>query len=259
MPVAHRTPIFLTPSCGAAVGLWTWATWTRCGPPSAPPTASTTPGRWSAVQAPTTSAQFSRLSVAERLDAGSGHPGRRLQLGDGDQRKTVRWLALPVWPVAQPHAFLWQNGSMQDLGALGWNQQHRYDINDKGQVVGALQTGQNSHAFVWANGQMQDLNNLIPADSGWVLSRGARHQQQRPDRRFWGHQRPDARLPAHTERLSLDQPERRLVARDHELGPARRPRRRRYRHLCPERAVRGGCQRRWPPQPRRQPTFRWGE
>jgi probable HAF family extracellular repeat protein/T5SS/PEP-CTERM-associated repeat protein len=68
-----------------------------------------------------------------------------------------------------PHAFLWHNGSMQDLGALTWNQSIAYDINDKGQVVGALQTGPNSHAFVWADGQMQDLNNLIDANSGWVL------------------------------------------------------------------------------------------
>lgn len=67
-----------------------------------------------------------------------------------------------------PHAFLW-DGSMQDLGALTWDQSIAYDINDKGQVVGALQTDSNSHAFVWANGQMQDLNNLIDANSGWVL------------------------------------------------------------------------------------------
>ncbi|MCC7360323.1 MAG: DUF3466 family protein [Anaerolineales bacterium] len=68
-----------------------------------------------------------------------------------------------------PHAFLW-DGAMQDLCALTWYQSMAYDINDKGQVVGALHTGQNSHAFIWANGQMQDLNNLIPLDSGWVLS-----------------------------------------------------------------------------------------
>ena len=65
-------------------------------------------------------------------------------------------------------AFLW-NGSMQNLGALTFTHSTAYDINDKGQVVGALQTGPTSHAFVWANGQMQDLNNLIPANSGWVL------------------------------------------------------------------------------------------
>ncbi|MBW7886006.1 MAG: DUF3466 family protein [Caldilineaceae bacterium] len=67
------------------------------------------------------------------------------------------------------HAFLW-DGSMHDLGILGWGGSIAYDINDNGQVVGALQTGQNAHAFLWENGQMQDLNNLIPADSGWVLS-----------------------------------------------------------------------------------------
>ncbi len=66
------------------------------------------------------------------------------------------------------HAFLW-DGGMQDLGTLGWNQSIANDINDKGQVVGVLQTGQTSHAFVWANSQMQDLNNLIDANSGWVL------------------------------------------------------------------------------------------
>jgi probable HAF family extracellular repeat protein/T5SS/PEP-CTERM-associated repeat protein len=66
------------------------------------------------------------------------------------------------------HAFLWAGG-MQDLGALTFANSIAYDINDEGQVVGALQTGQNSHAFVWADGQMQDLNNLIPANSGWVL------------------------------------------------------------------------------------------
>lgn len=69
---------------------------------------------------------------------------------------------------ATPHAFLW-DGGMQDLGALTWEQSIAYDINDKGQVVGALQTGPTSHAFIWANGQMQDLNNLIDANSGWVL------------------------------------------------------------------------------------------
>ena len=67
-----------------------------------------------------------------------------------------------------PHAFLW-DGAMHDLGALGWSQSIAYDINDKGQVVGALQSGSNSHAFTWANGQMEDLNNLILANSGWVL------------------------------------------------------------------------------------------
>jgi len=66
------------------------------------------------------------------------------------------------------HAVLW-DGGRQDLGALTFTNSIAYDINDKKQVVGALKTGQISHAFVWANGQMQDLNNLVAANSGWVL------------------------------------------------------------------------------------------
>ncbi len=84
-----------------------------------------------------------------------------------------------------PHAFLWQNGSMQDLGALTWDQSIAYDINDKGQVVGALQTGQNSHAFVWA--EWADAGPQQPDSRQFRLgvAGSARHQQQRPDRRFW--------------------------------------------------------------------------
>ncbi len=140
-----------------------------------------------------------------------------------------------------PHAFLW-DGAMQDLGALTWDQSIAYDINDKGQVVGVLQTGQNSHAFLWANGQMQDLNNLIPANSGWVLSEARAINNKGQIVGFGTINGQTRAFLLKPQRLSLDQPERRRVAPDHELGSARRPRRRRYRHLCPERAIYGGCQ-----------------
>jgi uncharacterized membrane protein len=58
---------------------------------------------------------------------------------------------------------------MQDLGAGIAN-----GVNNKGQVVGnafLLQSFAGFHAILWTQtGAMQDLNNLIPANSGWLLS-----------------------------------------------------------------------------------------
>ncbi|MCC3440089.1 MAG: hypothetical protein JGK20_32930 [Microcoleus sp. PH2017_05_CCC_O_A] len=53
--------------------------------------------------------------------------------------------------------FLWQNGTMTDLGTLGFNG-GAMSINNKGQVVGysGLVFGI-THAFLWENGRMRDL------------------------------------------------------------------------------------------------------
>jgi probable HAF family extracellular repeat protein len=80
------------------------------------------------------------------------------------------------------HAFLWdETNGIQDLGSLGYRPQGSdnsiaYDTNIYGQVVGRSNASSSSQgvggwmAFIWdtANG-MRDLNNLIPADSGWLL------------------------------------------------------------------------------------------
>ena len=60
-----------------------------------------------------------------------------------------------------PHAFLWQNGSMQDLSSL--NQGTYYSrasgINDSGQVVGGSRTpaSGDTRPTLWQNGTIQDL------------------------------------------------------------------------------------------------------
>jgi probable HAF family extracellular repeat protein len=70
------------------------------------------------------------------------------------------------------HAFLWQNGSMIDLGAIGdiANTTSRaLGINEAGVIVGESQVGDAMHAVVWENGQIVDLNTLLPAESEWEM------------------------------------------------------------------------------------------
>lgn len=73
--------------------------------------------------------------------------------------------------VSNWHAFLWQNGTMQDLGVLpGYQRSHANAINNKGQVVGIVTKSVGGTPFLWQEGVMYDLNTLIPSDSGWKLS-----------------------------------------------------------------------------------------
>lgn len=61
----------------------------------------------------------------------------------------------------QPHAFLWQNGTINDLGSLGGDLSQAYGINNKGQVVGWAYTNNGNRAFLWQNGTMNDLGTLV--------------------------------------------------------------------------------------------------
>ena len=65
------------------------------------------------------------------------------------------------------YAFLWDDGTMTNLGALGAYGSWAYDINDAGQVVGGSVVDDqfHNHAFLWQNGSMQDLGAL-----GWDRS-----------------------------------------------------------------------------------------
>jgi uncharacterized protein (TIGR03437 family) len=69
------------------------------------------------------------------------------------------------------HAFLYAldaSGAVAtrtDLGGATNGYSYAYAVNQRGQVVGT-----NGHAVLWQNGGMIDLNDLLPPDSGWVLT-----------------------------------------------------------------------------------------
>lgn len=60
------------------------------------------------------------------------------------------------------HAFLYSNGSMQDLGTLGNEHSEALGVNDDGHAVGVMWNDDFSvyHAFLYANGSMEDLGTL---------------------------------------------------------------------------------------------------
>ena len=62
--------------------------------------------------------------------------------------------------------------AMRDIGTLGGSQSYASSINKAGQIVGnsTLAGDLVTHAFLYQNGSMYDLNNLIPANSGWILT-----------------------------------------------------------------------------------------
>lgn len=65
------------------------------------------------------------------------------------------------------HAFLWEKGTMHDLGTLGGTYSYAIGIDSESRVVGAAQTdephpffGQQYHPFLWKKGVMRDLGTL---------------------------------------------------------------------------------------------------
>jgi probable HAF family extracellular repeat protein len=62
------------------------------------------------------------------------------------------------------HTFLWQHGTMSDLGTLpGDVASFAGGINDEGQVVGESCNASGScRGYLWQHGTMYDLNTLVP-------------------------------------------------------------------------------------------------
>jgi len=59
-----------------------------------------------------------------------------------------------------PHAAVFQNGAVKDLGKLGTTTSTAFGINDRGRVVGSSLTGSQLHAFVYdlPNGPIRDVS-----------------------------------------------------------------------------------------------------
>jgi probable HAF family extracellular repeat protein len=78
------------------------------------------------------------------------------------------------------HGFLWSQGTMRDLGNLGFipaggrAYSQAIAINDAGKVVGeANRTDGQVHAFLWVNGVMRDLGTLGGTQSSAAAINGA--------------------------------------------------------------------------------------
>lgn len=76
-------------------------------------------------------------------------------------------------PSGNFRAFLYSNGSMQDLGTLGGSYSQAYAIHNSGQITGQayLPGNTKAHAFLYSAGKMTDLGALNTYSSGLAINR----------------------------------------------------------------------------------------
>ena len=107
-----------------------------------------------------------------------------IPIGANDKGQVVGWYKR-LQTDTYMRAFLWENGTISDLGTLGGNSSVAFAINNAGQVVGRsdidnkVQRGTVFHAFTWTAAEgMKDLGTVTSRqwaqamalnETGWVV------------------------------------------------------------------------------------------
>jgi probable HAF family extracellular repeat protein len=128
--------------------------------------------------------------VREDLPLGNGKAGNAVALNNQGQVVGSFYTGesfIDFWGDlhAVYHAFVWDNGSLLDLGTLGgWNSVGLW-INDQGVLVGASSTAdRDSFPFITRDGQKHSLQSLISNATGWNLALETHYVAA--DGRIWG-------------------------------------------------------------------------
>ncbi|HVM61399.1 MAG TPA: DUF3466 family protein [Verrucomicrobiae bacterium] len=116
--------------------------------------------------APAAFAQAYTVIDLGALGAGSCHPQGINQAG-----WVTGYSYLGLYD-SQPHAFIYTNGVMQDLGTLGGSWSWGFGINNTNQVAGEsyTATGYYSSAFRWTNGVMTQIGAGVSARAGFAIN-----------------------------------------------------------------------------------------
>jgi len=81
-------------------------------------------------------------------------------VGEAETARCSSVVVVDCTPVGAFHAFLWEDGVMQDLHTLGDEWSEARVVNDQGQVSGIYILAGVRLAFLWEDGVMQDLGTI---------------------------------------------------------------------------------------------------
>ena len=114
-----------------------------------------------------------RLPLQQRHDDRPRHASRRRDSCRSAINAGGQVAGFAITSSGANHAFLYSNGTMQDLGTLpGFDGSDAMGINASGEVVGwnYVEATDVDHAFLYSKGAMVDLNTLISPAAGWTLA-----------------------------------------------------------------------------------------